>query len=195
MGTVCPMLWRTAVGNSPILTFTMNAMDATDSWKTENSVPTQTTAGLLMVGVGLWLVYGFRHHGGPVMSDSFAGYLLGWMVLALGVTSLTWGGKVVVTVDGRRRCVVVEARNRFRTRRTTFLFKDVARESDVFVRSLGDRINGSMSYHVVVRLRSGEEVALFYPFFSGQNDRQVAETRCLRLRAGIFSSGTAPPVS
>jgi hypothetical protein len=170
-------------------------MAPNDIWRTENNVTTQTWAGIASLGVGLVLVYGFRHHGGLALSDSFAGFLLGWLLLVVGVGSLVWGGQVVVTVDGRRRCVVVEAGNRFRTRRKTFLFKDVANATDVFVGRLGDRSDGSVSYHVVVRFKSGEEVALFFPFFDGQYDRQVAESRCQRLRACIFLPPAASSVT
>ncbi len=92
--------------------------------------------------------------------------------------SVIIGGKQVISVDPRRRLVALETISRFGTRTRLIPFNLIA---ETFVGELGDKEGGSVSYHVVLKLNDGKEVALFIGAFEGTFNRPAMEARCNRI--------------
>jgi len=153
---------------------------APDLWVTESSPRRQSGVSWVMLAVGLVLVYAFRGFHGPGVSNSMAGFLLGVLLTAIAAASLLSGGKQIISVDPQRRQIVVSGQNRFSGGKKVILFKDVAR---VRVGRFGKASNGMESFHVSVILKRGGTVPLFFGFYEGQFDRDVAQARCDRLAA------------
>jgi len=149
-------------------------------WVTESSPRRQSAVSWVMLAAGLVLVYVFRGFHGPGLSNSMAGFLLGVLLTAIAAASLLSGGKQIITVDPQRRQIVVSGQNRFSASKKVILFKDVAR---VRVGRFGKTSNGMESFHVSVVLKQGGTVPLFFGFYEGQFDRDVAQARCDRLAA------------
>lgn len=150
-----------------------------DSWTSENNPVKQT---LLSVGcsvVGLALIAGFRDFS---MQDtnSLAGFLLGLLLLGIGVSAFLAMGKQTIVIDPKTRRIVVEERKRFRTKKRLISFSDVV---ETHIGYLGKRSNLVNFYYIILKLRSGEAYPLFSPgyFFEGGADRSVMEDRRRRL--------------
>ena len=153
---------------------------APDLWVTESSPQRQSAVSWVLLAVGLALVAAFRGFQGPVLSTSMAGFLLGVLLISIAAASLLSAGKQIITVDPQRRQIVVRGQNRFSGGKKVILFKDVAR---VRVGRFGQASSGTESFHVSVVLKQGGTVPLFFGFFEGQFDRDVAQARCDRLTA------------
>jgi hypothetical protein len=147
-------------------------------WKTESNGLTQRAASVAAVAVGAALAIGFRNVEGPGLVNSRAGFLLGLLLLAVGLGVLLFAEKEAVTVDTNTRRIVIERMSRFRKKTKEIRFEDVA---DAYVGEIGDREGGSILYHVVVKLKTGKEVALFKGFFDGARSKPAMEARCDRL--------------
>lgn len=155
---------------------------ASKPWRTESSTAKQTVASVAALVVGLALVVGFRHFEGPGITESRAGFLLGVLLLAIGAGVLLFGGRQVITVDTNARRILIEHVGRFRGSAREIHFSEI---SEVYVGEVGDQEGGSIRHHVVARLRSGKEIALFAGFFEGSLSRQAMEARCQRLMASM----------
>jgi len=166
-----------------VLTHT-NAVEASmEPWKIESSPGKQTALGWIILLVGLILAIGFRNFDSSGLTNSLAGFLLGLLLLLVGMTALVMGGKRTVTVDPQAHRILIEDANRFGQKNRMISFDDVER---VYVGSLGNREGGSISYDVVVKLKRGENVSLFRPaYFEGTWNRSVMENRCRRLEEYI----------
>lgn len=151
-----------------------------DLWVTESSPRRQNGVSWVLLAVGLVLVVAFRGFQGADGGNSMAGFLLGVLLISIAAASLLSGGKQVITVDPQRRQIVVSGQNRFSGGKKVILFKDVAR---VRVGRFGKASNAAESFHVSVVLKQGGTVPLFFGFFEGQFDRDVAQARCDRLAA------------
>jgi hypothetical protein len=155
-------------------------------WITESNDIKQTVTSVLAVTTGIALAIGFSHFEGPGLTGSLAGFLLGLLLLFVGLASLLFGGKQVITVDTKRCRIVIEGKNRFSESTKVIRFNEIA---DVYVGEFGDQEGGTISYHVVVKLKTGKEIRLFFAFFDGQHDKSVAESRCQRLAQCLKTSG------
>ena len=149
------------------------------AWRTESSGGTQLAAAIAMVVIGLILAYGFRHFEGPGLTESRAGFLLGVLLLAIGAGAMLFAGKQAIVVDPVTKRILIEQAGRFGAKVRSIPFREVA---ELHVGQFGHRNNGSITYHVAARLKTGEEIALFFGFYEGRHDRSVAESRCTRLR-------------
>jgi hypothetical protein len=159
---------------------------SSDIWRTESNARTQTAASVVAVVAGLALAIGFRQFEGPGLTGSRAGFLLGILLLALGLGVLLFAGKQVIKVEAKSRRIVIEHINRFGKRAKEMRFDEIA---DVSVGELGDREGGSISYHVVVKLKTGKEIALFKGFFDGSHSKPAMEARRQRLIQCLQSGG------
>lgn len=157
-----------------------------DIWRTESNARTQTAASVVAVVAGLALTIGFCQFEGPGLTGSRAGFLLGIMLLALGLGMLLLAGKHVITVEAKPRRIVIEHKNRFRKSAREIRFDEIA---DVYLGELGDREGGSISYHLVVKLKTGKEIALFKGFFDGSHSKPAMEARRQRLIQFLQSGG------
>ena len=155
-----------------------------DALKFENSSARQTTLAAACSVAGMILVIGFRHFDGSGMTNSLAGFLLGILLLLIGIAAFLVRGKQTIVVDPGMRRIVVEDANRFRTNKRVIPFSEIAGTG---IGYLGKKSNYVTFYYINLRLRNGEEYPLFSPgrFFEGGSDREVMESRRLRLEEYI----------
>jgi hypothetical protein len=132
-----------------------------------------------IIVVGLILMYGFRNFDGSGFTNSLAGFLLGVLLLVIGVPAILMVGKQTITVDPNARQITVEDNSRFGVKQKIIPFNEIV---DLRVSRLGNRTEGSVSYYVSLKLTSGKNYPLFFPaYYDGRWDRSVAESRCSRL--------------
>ncbi len=150
-----------------------------DPWKIESNSVKQSAFTWAIVVVGLVLMYGFRDFDGSGFTDSLAGFLLGVLLLIVGVPGILMVGKETISVDPNARQISIEHASRFGKKNRIIPFNDII---DVHVSSLGNRSEGSVSYYVTLKLSSGKNFPLFFPaYYDGRWDRSIAEGRCSRL--------------
>jgi hypothetical protein len=150
-------------------------------WVTESKPGRQAALSWLMLAASLFLMYAFRGFQGPSQSNSLAGFALGALLMLIAAASLLSGGKQTISVDSRRRQIVISGPRRFGSSKgRVILFKDVAQ---VRVGRFGKASSASQSFYVSLILKQGGSVPLFFGFFEGQYDRNVAQARCDRLAA------------
>lgn len=131
-------------------------------------------------GVGLVLVVALRDFG-ALGANARAGFLLGVLLLLIGIAGLVASGRQTVVVDPRSRRITVEHSRRFGKRKRSIPFEVIA---DVRLGFLGKKSNFVTYYYLSLRLRSGETYVLFPPgrFFPGGSDRATVEGWRRRLQ-------------
>jgi hypothetical protein len=129
--------------------------------------------------VGLVLVIAFRNFSGFGV-NAMAGFLLGMLLLLIGIAGFLLSGKQTVVVDPNARRITIEDSNRFRTKKRLIPFSNVV---GISIGYLGKRSNYVTWYYLVLNLRTGEEYPLFSPgrFFEGGSDRSTVVGRKQRL--------------
>lgn len=147
-----------------------------DQLRYESQSDKQTALSLACIAVGLILSYGFRHFDASGMTNSLSGFLLGILLLAIGIAGFLVSGKQTIVVDRKARCITVEYMNPIRTAKRLIPFRDIVGAG---IGYLGKRSNGVNFYYVTLKLRNGETYPLFAPgrFFDGGSDRAVMEDR------------------
>ena len=155
-----------------------------DLWKSQSNPSRQMAALVACVVVGFVLVVGFRDFRG-FGTNAMAGFLLGLLLLLIGVAGFMVSGKQTVVVDPKARRITIEDSNRFRTKKRSISFSEIV---GISLGYLGKRSNYVTWYYLVLKLRSGEEYPLFAPgrFFEGGSDRSVVEGWRLRLEKYIW---------
>lgn len=150
-----------------------------DSWKTQSNPGNQTLLSVAGAVVGLVLVVGFRNFSGSG-TNAIAGFLLGLLLLLIGVIGFLVSGKQTVIVDPKARCITIEDSNRFGTKKRLIPFIEVV---DIGIGYLGKKSNYVGWYYLVLKLRSGEKYSLFSPgrFFEGGSDRSTVMSWKQRL--------------
>lgn len=158
-----------------------------DLWRSENNPGKQTALAIVCVLIGVVLAIGFRHFSGPGMTNSLAGFLLGLLLLFIGIWGLLVSGKQTIVIDPKTRCITVEDITRFRTKKRSIPFSDIV---DISIGYLGKRSNYVSFYYLVLKLRSGEEYPLFGAgrFYEGGSDRAVVESWRQRLEEYLRQS-------
>lgn len=151
---------------------------------TFHSNPTkQALLTIAVIIVGLILAIGFRNYDDSAFTNSLAGFLLGILLILIGIPGLITLGTETITIDTNTRCILIENVNRFRKKNKLIYFMEIA---EVFVGCQGKRSSGTMSYYVCLRLNTGEVYNLFYPsYYDGRWDKSVAESRCNRIQEYI----------
>jgi hypothetical protein len=150
-----------------------------DKWQIESNPQKQRALTWAIVVVGLMLAFGFRDFDTSAFTNSLAGFLLGVLLLVIGIPGVFMIAKQEITVDPKARRILIEDTSRFRKKSRAISFHEIA---EVDVSSLGNRSEGSVSYYVTLKLRSGESYPLFFPaYYDGRWDRSVAESRRRRI--------------
>lgn len=142
-----------------------------DLWTSQSNSGKQILLSVACAAVGLVLVIGFRDFRGSG-TNALAGFLLGVLLLLIGVAGFLLSGKQTVVVDPKARRITIEKSSRFRTKKRSIPFSDIV---DISIGYLGKRSNYVAWYYLVLRLRSGEEYPLFAPgrFFEGGSDKSI----------------------
>ncbi len=151
-----------------------------DSWRSENNPAKQTALSIGFLLIGLVLAIGFRNFTGTGMTNSLAGFLLGILLLIIGLWGLLVTGKQTIVADPKTRSITIEDSTLFRKKKRIIPFGDIA---DIRIGYLGKKSNFVEFYYLILKLRDGEEYPLFSPgrFHEGTSDRAVMEERRQRL--------------
>jgi hypothetical protein len=159
-----------------------------EPWTSRSHSGKQTMAAVVCSALGLLIMAALRDFRGG--TNAMAGFLLGALLLVLGVLGLLVTGKQTIVVDPRTRRITVEDSNRFGRKTRVIPFQAVA---DVSVGFLGKKSSGVTSYYLVLKLRDGEEYPLFSPgrFFGGASDRSTVEGWRQRLLVHLGPRGSA----
>ena len=150
-----------------------------DVWTSQSNPGKQTTLSVACSAVGLVLVIGFRHFSGSG-TNVMAGFLLGVLLLMIGVAVFLASGKQAVVIDPGARRITIEDSNRFGTKQRSIPFSDVV---GVGIGYLGRRSTYVTWYYLVLELRNGEKYPRFSPgrLFEGGSDRSKVESWKRRL--------------
>lgn len=155
-------------------------------WTAENNPSTQyiLTAGCTLAGTVC--LYGARDFG-SYDSNTFAGFLLGAMLLLIGLVGIVTVGKQRIIIDPDRQKITVRDTNLWGTSTRTIIFQEISR---IEISSLGKRSSGVMFYFLVLNLRTDAEYVLFAPgrFYAGSSDRLTVEGWKERLEQYIKES-------
>lgn len=144
--------------------------------KFESHSGKQTTLALACIATGLTLAVGFRHFDGSGMTNSLAGFLLGILLLLIGLPGILVSGKQTIIVDYTSRSIYVEDTNWFWSKKRTIPFGDIIGTS---IGYFGKKSNYVNFYYIILKLKNGEKYPLFAPglFFEGGDNRSVMEAR------------------
>jgi hypothetical protein len=142
-------------------------------WTSRSNSGKQMLLSAACALVGLILMFGFRDFR-AFGTNAMAGFLLGLLLLLIGVGAFLVSGRQTVVIDPKARSITVEDSNRLRAKKRLIPFSDVV---GVGIGYLGKRSTGVTWYYLVLRLKSGEEYSLFAPgrFFEGGRDRAIVE--------------------
>ena len=155
----------------------MDTTNTSSVWTMESSQRMQALYGIVGVIVGIVLIFGSRIQGLEILTSNSA-FLLGLIIFVISLAALVIGGKQIILVDPRRKLVELQTLSRLGTKKRLIPFSQI---SDASIAELGDKEGGSISFHVVLKLKNGKEVALFLGAFEGTYNQQMMEARCHRL--------------
>jgi hypothetical protein len=149
-------------------------------WVSKSNQPKQLLTAAGCVIVGLALVAGFRNFG-SWGSNEGAGFMLGILLLLIGVAGVVTAGSQTVTVDPRSRRILVRESSRLTTKEKVILFADI---EDIRIGYLGKKSTGVTFYYLDLKLRSGGTYPLFAAgrFYRGGSDRATVEGWRQRLQ-------------
>lgn len=144
-----------------------------DPWTSRSDSGRQTLAAIGSAVVGVVLCVGFSGFAARG-ANALAGFLLGVLLLVIGVIAFLLTGPQTIVVDPKKRLIVVEDANRFGRLERAIPFGDVG---EISVGYLGKKSNNVQWYYLVLKLRGGETYSLFAPgrFYEGGSDRSVVE--------------------
>ncbi len=151
-----------------------------EKWISHSQPGKQIAAAVVITVVGLALALGFRDFSGPGLTDSLAGFLLGILLLVIGVLGMVLQGRQTVTVDPGTRRITIADKTLLGTKRQIIAFGDVMQ---VRIGYLGKKSNYTNFYSLVLELRNGKEYPLFAPgrFYPGASNRSTVEGWRTRL--------------
>ena len=158
-------------------------------WVSRSRPGTQTVVAAGSTAVGVALMFGSRAFSTPG-ANSLTGFLLGLLLLLVGIAGVLAGGEQTVTVDPTMRSIMVEDRYLFGARSRVIPFPEI---KSVSIGYLGKASNYVQRYYLVLHLTSGAEYPLFSPgrFFPGGSDRSTVEGWRQRLQECMGTRGAA----
>jgi hypothetical protein len=158
-------------------------------WVSQSDSRRQAAVSAACALAGLALAVGFRDFG-ALGANARAGFLLGLLLLIIGVAGFLTSGKQTVIIDPKARRITVEDTTRFGTKTRSIAFGEV---TGVSVGYLGKKSNFVTWYYLVLALSSGEQYPLFAPgrFFEGGSDRSTVESWQRRLEGYLGGTDVA----
>jgi hypothetical protein len=150
-------------------------------WISRSRPAPQFIAAVCCLVVGAVLMIGFRGFHG-VGEDAFAGFLLGVLLLVVGMTGLLFTGAQTVTVDPHSRRIDVVDSYLVGRRARSIGFDTI---TGINIGYLGKKSNYVSYYYLVLHLRDGKDYSLFAPgrFYEGSSNRGTVESWRERLQA------------
>ena len=151
-----------------------------DLWKSESSPGKQLAMTIASAVVGVVLLIGFRDFG-VSGSNAKAGFMLGLLLLIIGLIGFFYCGKQTVVVDPEKRHITIENSSFFRGNKRVIRFAEI---DDIGIGYLGKRSNYVTCFYLMLKLKNGENYPLFAPgrFFEGGSDRSIVEGWRQRLQ-------------
>jgi len=158
-----------------------------DQWICQSNRQQQIALAVGCMVIGLALAVGFRHFHGAASSNALAGFLLGVLLLGIGVAALLANGRQTIVIDPAVRCIIVEETSMLNSTQRVIPFADI---TDIHIGYLGTRSNYVTTYYLTLLLRSGEEYPLFAAgyCYAGASDRSVVEGWRQRLQEYVSSA-------
>ncbi len=92
-------------------------------WTSKSNPAKQVALSVACSVVGLVLAIGFRHFSGSG-TNAMAEFLLGVLLLIIGVAVFMASGKQTIVIDAKARRISVEDSNRFGTKKRSIPFSD-----------------------------------------------------------------------
>ena len=159
-----------------------------DSCKFESNSGTQTALALGCMAVGIILARASRYYQGTETTNSFAGFLLGIMLLIIGLFAFLAAGRQTISIDLKLRRIIIEDTNRFGVKRRLIPFSDIISTNIGYFGKASNFVN---FYYINLKLSNGRNYPLFAPgrFFEGGSDRPVMESRLKWLENCIKPAG------
>lgn len=160
-------------------------------WETRSDHRQQTMLSLGSLAIGALLVIGL-HDAGASGSTGQAGFLLGVILLALGLATGAAGGRQTVRIDASAREIRIDDRGLTGTRSRTIGFGDIR---TVQLACLQTRTRHALRYFLQLDLASGEQYALFSPerSYPAAVDPAVVGGWKTRLEALLQAGSDADP--
>ncbi|MEN6474448.1 MAG: hypothetical protein ABFD81_10580 [Syntrophaceae bacterium] len=151
-----------------------------EKWISKSQSGRQIASAVGCAVVGLALAIGFHDFTGPGPTNSLSGFLLGILLLVIGVLGVVLQGSQTVIVDPATRRISITDKTLFGTKRHIIAFSDIMQVS---VGYLGKKSNLANFYSLVLELRNGKKYPLFAPgrFFPGASNRSIVEGWRARL--------------
>jgi len=142
-----------------------------EPWTSQSNPRKSMLLSVACAVAGLILIAAFRDFRGSG-ANAMAGFLLGLLLLLIGVGAFLMSGRQTVVIDPRARRITVEDSNRLRVKKRSIPFSDIV---GVGIGYLGRRSTRVTWYYLVLSLKGGEEYSLFSPgrFFEGGTDRSI----------------------
>jgi hypothetical protein len=158
-------------------------------WVSRSRPTLQLIAAVCCAVVGVVLMIGFRGFH-SVKEDAFAGFLLGALLLVLGLSGLLFTGKQTVTVDPRIRRIDVVDSFLVGRRARSISFDAI---TGINIGYLGNRSNYVSYYYLVLHLRDAKDYSLFAPgrYYEGSSNRGTVEGWRQRLQAYLTAGSQA----
>lgn len=154
-----------------------------DIWISHSKPRQQAALAIGCTVVGVALLFAARKFD-TLGSNAGAGFLLGLLLLGIGVAAFFASGKQTVTIDTAARTILVEDETRLGSKSHTLRFDDI---TDIGIGYLGKKSNYVTWYYLNLKLKNGKEYPLFAPgrFYEGGSDRSVVEGWRDRLRGYV----------
>lgn len=145
-----------------------------EKWESRSNYGQQLAVAPGCMVIGGILAVGFRHFHGPGMTNELAGFLLGLLLLGIGIAAVLLTGQQTIVIDPKPRVISIEETSLFKTTHRTISFDEIV---EIAIGYLGKRSNGVTFYHLILKLRNGKEYPLFAAgyFYAGGSDRSVVE--------------------
>jgi len=147
-------------------------------WVSQQKAGYTKLLGAATAVVGLIFILAVRQANGLSATTSSSALFLGILLLISGIAVLVINGKQTITVDPKRRLVLIETSSRFGDKRVIILFRDIV---EVTLGEHGDTEGGSISYFIQLHLKSGKSANLFVGWVPEQWSRAEMEARRQRL--------------
>jgi hypothetical protein len=142
-------------------------------WVSKSRPGNQLALAAGSVLVGSIMMFGFRGFS-SAGGDALAGFLLGVMLLVMGIAGMAVSAEQTVTVDPRARRITVQDSYFVGSRSRVIPFGHVV---SVSIGYLGKASNFVRNYYLVLHLIDGSDYSLFAPgrFFEGCSNRSTVE--------------------
>jgi len=114
-------------------------------WVSQSNRGQQIALSVGCMVVGLALAVGCRHFQGPGITNTMAGFLLGLLLLFLGLATIIVSGQQTVVIDPTARCITVEETSLLKKVRRSIPFGDIV---DIHIGFVGKRSNYVTNYYL-----------------------------------------------